>query len=158
MKTTSRPSFVCAFAMLLALLTGCSDQQPTTAPSLPTTSMQLGTKTFTVEIANTESARENGLMKRDSMPDDHGMIFAFKETTRNPFWMKNTRIPLDIIYIDLNAKVLVVKQMKPYDLTPTTSPGSYKWAIELNQGGAATAGVKEGDILTIPNAAQTATE
>jgi uncharacterized membrane protein (UPF0127 family) len=158
MKITSRPTVACAFAALLSLLIGCSDPAPTTAPALPTTTMQIGSKTFTLEIASTESTRETGLMKRDSMPQDHGMIFAFKDTSRNPFWMKNTRIPLDIIYIDPNFKILAIKQMKPYDLTPTTSPAPYKWAIELNKDAATSAGVKPGDTLTIPAPAQSATE
>src|SRR2546423_4457767 len=96
----------CLIIITLMGVVGCKAPQPQSA--LRTTQMKLGTKTFTQEIAATETAREYGLMKRDSMPEDHGMIFVFKGREFNPFWMKNTRIPLDILYIDADAKVIVV--------------------------------------------------
>jgi uncharacterized membrane protein (UPF0127 family) len=153
----NRRWWLCLSIELLAcLLMGCG---PSTAKSkLPTTPMTIGSKTFTLEIAATQDAREFGLMRRDSMPPDHGMIFVFQTPQKLPFWMKNTRIPLDIIYVDEQGKVDSVKQMQPYVETPVSSEGAVKWAIELNQGAAATAGVKAGDVLTIPDAAKVAKE
>jgi uncharacterized membrane protein (UPF0127 family) len=120
--------------------------------------MQLGKQTFTLEIASTNATREHGLMQRDSMPADRGMIFVFANAETRSFWMKKTRIPLDIIYVDAQQRVVSVKQMKPYDLTPVPSGGAAKWAIELNKGAAETAGVKAGDQLSIPDAAKNANE
>ena len=117
---------------------------------LATVGMKIGNVTFTLEVADTESVRQYGLMHRDSMPAEHGMIFVFPDERRLGFWMKNTRIPLDIIYLDAGGKVVSIHQMKPYDLRTTRSEGPAKYAIELNEGRAAKAGVKAGDQLQIP--------
>src|SRR3954454_21990464 len=60
---------------------------------------------FSIEIAADDEARARGLMFRDSMPDDHGMLFVFDRSYVQTFWMKNTRIPLDILYFDANYKL-----------------------------------------------------
>jgi uncharacterized membrane protein (UPF0127 family) len=121
---------------------------------LRTVQMRIGQKTFTLEVADTPGTREYGLMQRDSMPADHGMIFVFPDEDNRAFWMKNTRIPLDIIYLDHLGRVVSIKQMKPYDLSSVPSDGPTKYAIELNKDAAAGAGVKSGDTLTIPEAAR----
>ena len=90
-------------------------------------------------------------MWRDSMPPDHGMIFLFRREEPLIFWMKNTRIPLDILYVDSNGKIVSIHQMRPLDLTGVPAKGLAKYAIELNQGMAAAAGVNEGDQLQIPD-------
>lgn len=135
---------------------GCSTRSDSAVSNagLSTVQMNLGTKTFTLEVANTPSSRETGLMRRDSMPADRGMIFVFAAEDRLGFYMKNTRIPLDIIYVNAAGRVVSIKQMKPYDWTSVYSDAPAKWAIELNQGAAQDAGVKVGDVLEIPAAAQ----
>ena len=156
MRVFWRIEFVVAL-MLCCALSAC---KATTAPanSLATVQMKLGNKTYTLEVADTDESRTYGLMRRDSMPADHGMIFVFKEPSKLAFWMKNTRIPLDIVYIDANAKVDSVKQMQPYVETSVPSEGDVQWAVELNQGQAAEAGIKKGEQLQIPEAAKTAKE
>jgi uncharacterized membrane protein (UPF0127 family) len=72
--------------------------------------------------------------------------------------MKNTRIPLDILFLDHSGKVISSKSMRPLDLTTTSSDGPAKYAIELNQGAVASAGVHVGDIINIPRAAQDRTD
>src|SRR4051794_29257780 len=130
---------------------GCFTHAPSSG--LPTTKMKIGGKEFDVEIANTAGARNTGLMRRDSMPSDHGMIFVFSEPDTHSFWMKNTRIPLDIVFIDAGGTIRSIQQMQPYSLKSTSPPGAIKYAIELNEGAAAKAGAKVGDKLTIPDAA-----
>ena len=139
--------------LLLALtgVTGCQDQPP---GNLPTVTMQLGQKEFTLEVAATPEARERGLMRRDSMPAGHGMIFVFADERPLTFHMKNTRIPLDIMFLNGQGKVVSIKQMRPYDLNLTPSDAPAKWAIELNQGAVARAGVNVGDVIEIPEAAR----
>jgi uncharacterized membrane protein (UPF0127 family) len=132
----------------LLFLFGCN-QKP--EGSLATVNMQLGNKNFTLEVADQTDTRTYGLMRRDSMPADHGMIFVFKDEEKLGFWMKNTRIPLDIIYIDALGQVVSVKQMKPYDLSTVPSDGPAKYAIELNKGAAEAAGVKAGMTLKLPD-------
>jgi uncharacterized membrane protein (UPF0127 family) len=143
----SRKTLPIALTALL-LLTGCN-QKP--AGDLATVNMQLGNKNFTLEVADQTDSRTYGLMRRDSMPEDHGMIFVFKDEEKLGFWMKNTRIPLDIIYINAAGQVVSVKQMKPYDLSTVPSDGPAKYAIELNKGAAEAAGVKAGMTLKLPD-------
>jgi len=128
-------------------------------PALPVCDVKIGHSTFELEIANTNDIRELGLMRRDSMPSDHGMIFVFARTEPLIFWMKNTRIPLDLIYLDDNANIISIQHMQPYVTSPTyDSPGPAKWAIELNDHAADDAGAKVGDHLELPKEAQSATE
>src|SRR5438270_846566 len=77
-------------------LSGCFNRAPSSG--LPITKTKIGDKEFELEIASTVAARNTGLMRRDSMPADHGMIFVFSEPDTHSFWMKSTRIPLDIVF------------------------------------------------------------
>jgi len=135
-------------------LGGCFHHVPSSG--LPTVPMQIGNQQFTIEIADTPSKRSVGLMKRDEMPADHGMIFIFPEPDTYSFWMKNTRIPLDIIFIDANGRIASIQQMKPYELKSVSPPVAVKYAIELNEGAAAKAGAKVGDRISIPDVAKNA--
>jgi uncharacterized membrane protein (UPF0127 family) len=147
-----------AFLALAFTSGGCGNSSSVATPTLPTVPMTLGSRNYTLEIANDTAERERGLMRRDSMASDHGMIFVFPVEQKLGFYMKNTRIPLDIIYVNANGVVVSVKQMRPYDQTTVSSDGPAKWAIELNQGQAAECGVKAGDQLTIPEPARVAEE
>ena len=155
--TTRRPAAALHFLftlLALALVAGGCGNGSAGSGALPTVPMTLGSKTFTLEIANDTGEREKGLMRRDSMPADHGMIFVFPGEERLGFYMKNTRIPLDIIFVNANGVVVSIKQMRPYDISTTYADAPAKWAIELNQGQAAAAGVKVGDQLSIPESAR----
>jgi uncharacterized protein len=141
--------------LLVELLAGCTDGRPNSG--LPTVDMRIGSRQYTLEVANTPASREKGLMQRDSMPADHGMIFVFDRERPLSFWMKNTRFPLDILYLDATGQVVSIHQMKPYDTrTQTASARPAKYAIELNVGEAAKAGVVAGDVLEIPASARQA--
>ena len=148
---TARPLHL-AFLSTLLLFVGadCQSKKGDDQWPLPTTRMQLGNKTFTLEIADTRATQEYGLMHRDSMPADHGMIFVFPDEIERRFWMKNTRIPLDIIYVNAAGKVVSIKQMKPYDQTSVPSDAPAQYAIELNKDAASAAGVTQGMTLQIP--------
>jgi hypothetical protein len=108
---------------------------------------------FIVELAETSDKQALGLMFRDQMPDDHGMLFLFPGEAMRSFWMKNTRIPLDIFYFDQELKLVSVSQnTKPCRTQrcpgyPSTGPAKY--VLELNAGKAAELGVKTGDILEL---------
>ena len=152
----------CAFSvgaaplwLVLLCLPGCADSA--TAPSGPQpqsglamVTMPIGHQTFTLEVADTDEKREIGLMSRDSMPASHGMIFVFPREERRGFWMKDTRIPLDIIYVAADKRVASIHQMNPFDLTRVNSAGPAMYAIELNADTAKKLGVKPGDRLGIP--------
>src|SRR3954470_9178673 len=130
-------------------LVGCHDDA-TPSSSLPTTQMTVGNKTYTLEIAATERERNKGLMQRDSMPKDHGMIFLFADEAERGFWMHNTRIPLDILYLNAAGRIVSIHRMEPYVEETTPSKGPAKYAIELNAGEAEAAGAKEGQLLELP--------
>jgi uncharacterized membrane protein (UPF0127 family) len=140
----------------LFMICGCTGSPAPPSSGLPTTTLRLGNKTFVLEIAATSESRERGLMRRDSMPADHGMIFVFPTQQPLAFWMRNTRIPLDIVYVDQTGRIVSIKQMKPYDTTEVRSDSPAKWAIELNKDAARDAGAKVGEMLEIPPQAQKA--
>ena len=120
------------------------------AAGADTVTMAIGKETFTLEVADEPHEHERGLMGRESMPADHGMIFVFPQEAPRAFWMKNTLIPLDIIYLDAVGRVLAVKPMAPLDERSVGSDGRAMYAVELNQGAAERAGVRRGDAVPIP--------
>ena len=120
---------------------------------LPTCTMKLGGRSFTLEIAATDARRQKGLMFRQSMPADHGMIFVYAEADALPFWMKNTYIPLDIVYVGADQRIVSIHQLIPHDETGVYSKGPARWAIELNKDTASKLGLKPGDLLDIPASA-----
>lgn len=130
--------------LMLVACTACASGEP---------SVELGGKTFRVEIADTPEKQALGLMFRDSMPDDEGMIFIFPNETPRSFWMRNTRIPLDIMYFDKDLKMVSISADTPpcrvsrCPSYPSTGPAMY--VLELNAGKASELGVGPGDKLII---------
>jgi hypothetical protein len=112
--------------------------------------MQIGNDRFTLEVADDDASRQTGLMNRDSMGSRHGMLFVFDQANVVGFWMKNTRIPLDIVFINEFGRVVAVKTMQPFDLRSVSSEQPAMYAIELNAGAAREVNVKANDVLTIP--------
>jgi uncharacterized protein len=139
--------------MALLIATGCGNgpaTQPSAQPqpqSLPTVQMRLGSRVMTLEWADEPHEQEIGLMHRHSMPEDHGMIFVFPAEQVRSFWMKNTHIPLDIVYVDGQGRIVSIKTMKPLDLSSVSSDKPAKYAIELNAGMAQKLGLKPGDVI-----------
>jgi uncharacterized membrane protein (UPF0127 family) len=141
---------------LVALLLTAGCVSSSSPGGLPVTPMRIGSRMFHLEIAGDDASREQGLMERDSMEADHGMIFVFPDCKDRSFWMHHTRFPLDIIFADDHAKVVSIHSMRAYDESNTYSNGPAKYAIELNVGAVAACGVKPGDTLQIPPAVATA--
>ncbi len=137
-----------ATALFLFFAGGCSSAGP-----LSTVDVKIGQKTFHLEVARTEPQLDKGLMERDGMPPDHGMLFVFSEEREVGFWMKNTRFPLDILFLDHADRVVSIHQMKPYDRTTVPSDYPAQYAIELNLGAADSAAVHVGDIVPLPRSA-----
>lgn len=100
---------------------------------------------FKVEIADTEPERQHGLMYRTSLPPQYGMLFIFERPGERSFWMHNTYIPLDIIYIGADGKIVSIVHGKPFDDTPLASNGAALGVLELYDGEAARLGVAVGD-------------
>jgi uncharacterized membrane protein (UPF0127 family) len=108
---------------------------------------------FRVEVAETQEKQALGLMFRDHMPDDHGMLFPFPGEAQRSFWMKNCRIPLDIFYFDKDLALVSVSENTPPCRTQRCpsypSSGPAKYVLELNAGKAAQLGVQPGDTLEL---------
>ncbi len=131
---------------LMALTRGC-DNPP--QGKLPVTQMVIGNRTYTLEIAADPPRRQIGLMQRESMPENHGMIFIFPDEQPRSFWMKNTLIPLDILFLNTQGDIVSIGFMEPH--TGRADSGApARYAIELNAGQAKQAGVAPGDRLTLP--------
>jgi uncharacterized membrane protein (UPF0127 family) len=113
-------------------------------------------KPFTLEIADTDPKTERGLMYRPAMAPDHGMLFVFPEPSTAGFWMKNTFIPLDIIFLDKNGKVLVIHHRIPHDETGMGPASPALYVIELNVGTAEKIGLKTGDTIDVKKSLKTA--
>ncbi len=92
-------------------------------------------KTIKVEIADTDATREKGLMYRHSMKEDNGMLFIFDEERRQAFWMKNTHIPLDIIFVNANFEIVhIAYNTTPYSLDQIPSFEYAQYVVEVNAG------------------------
>ena len=106
---------------------------------------------FTVELADNDERRAYGLMFRKSMPADEGMIFDFKQDQPVAMWMRNTLIPLDMLFIDRTGRVVNIHQRAvPHDETSITSEGPVRGVLELNGGTASRLGLKPGDRVRHP--------
>jgi uncharacterized membrane protein (UPF0127 family) len=105
-----------------------------------------GSARFTVELAITPAEQQRGLMFRKSLAPDRGMLFPYSKPQRAAFWMKNTLIPLDIIYIAPNGRVLsIARNAVPHDETPIPSGGVVGGVLEIAGGRAAQLGILPGD-------------
>ena len=103
-------------------------------------------KHLSVEIAKTMPEMEYGLMFRHEMSDDHGMIFVFPFPQRIQMWMKNTFIPLDMVFFDDGQKVVaVIANAKPQDLTVLDPGTNARYVLEINAGLAAKWNLQNGD-------------
>ncbi len=107
---------------------------------------------LSVELAQTDSERARGLMHRRSLPRNAGMLFVYGHDTDGPFWMKNTRIPLSIAFMDSRGRILRILHMTPCrrDPCPLYSPRiSYRSALEVNRGAFTRWGVEPGDVVKL---------
>ncbi|MCI4665534.1 MAG: DUF192 domain-containing protein [Neomegalonema sp.] len=103
---------------------------------------------FKVEIAATPDKRQLGLMHRKSLDRESGMLFIFETERPQSFWMRNTLIPLDILYFDAKGRLVSIQaQAKPLDETPLPSEGPAQFVLEINGGQAAELGIGFGAVL-----------
>ena len=108
------------------------------------TNIHIGNKEYKVQEAHTEEEKEKGLQGVSSLPEDQGMLFFFEEPQEVSMWMKDTLIPLDIIFINEDNEVIKVAQGEPNDETPIVAQDTL-YVLEVNKN----SGVKEGDELEI---------
>ena len=108
-------------------------------------------KTIKVEVARTEKEKERGLMFRERMGKNEGMLFVYEREERLSFWMKNTRLPLSIAFIDKGGRIVDIQDMEPFSLETHISAHPATYALEMNRGWFAREGIKGGDFVKIPS-------
>jgi len=121
---------------------------------LPTIAMKIGNVPVEIEAALSTEEQAQGLMYRDSMPENHGMLFVYAKPQYMRFWMMNTKIPLSIAFIRDDGTISNIEEMKPYTgpLEPVeryVSKQACIYALEMNQGWFAKHGVRAGDSIEI---------
>jgi uncharacterized membrane protein (UPF0127 family) len=105
--------------------------------------------TFQVEVADTPAKRELGLQYRRDLAADRGMIFLFPSESHHSFWMKNTPISLDMIFINRDRKIVgIVEQAVPFSTDSRSVPAASQFVLEINGGLAGRYGLKVGDSIT----------
>lgn len=118
---------------LLILLSLLLASLPASA-AMPVKPLTIGNQTIQAEIASTPADRQQGLMFRQSMPSNQGMLFVFDTVSSHCFWMKNTPLPLTIGFIDDAGKLINTVDMNPFDESSHCPSKPAKYALEMNQG------------------------
>jgi uncharacterized membrane protein (UPF0127 family) len=146
---------VLAFAMLTFVLSACAQ-----GPRIDIVGADGAPRvTVAVEVADTDASREYGLMFRKHLDEDAGMIFLFKAPDHQTFWMKNTVIPLDMIFADSTGKIVgMVRNAEPFSEAVDSVNGDSQYVLEVNGGFCDRHGIKAGDTLRfvgfVPQAAK----
>ena len=135
---------------MLANVTACQAE-----PKVTITTQDGRAVSFAVEIADTPSKREMGLQYRRDLAADRGMIFLFPAESQQSFWMKNTPLPLDMIFINRDRKIAgIVEQTVPFSLDPRSVNAPSQYVLEINGGLSKRHGIKAGDTVRFDGIAQ----
>lgn len=148
---------VAALLLALVCLVGVARPARALAPIPPENELVLvvagagGVRTetkFEVEVVDTDETRSKGLMFRKSMPDDHGMLFDFRREEPVYFWMKNTYIPLDMIFIAADGRIVsIAHDTTPLSEATVSSRGAVRYVLEVNAGTARRLHLSAGDTV-----------
>lgn len=134
-----------ALVATMIVITAACERGPRVAIMAPDGSTLATVK---IEVADTPQSREMGLMYRDTLASDAGMLFVFPAPSNQVFWMKNTRIPLDMVFADSQRRVIgIVANAVPYSEARLSVPGDSQYVLEVNGGFCQRRGVKAGDRL-----------
>jgi uncharacterized protein len=116
--------------------------------ALRTITLRIANHPLKVEVAQREPDRQKGLMFRESLGKNDGMLFIFDEPAYHAMWMKNTLIPLSVAFVDAHGTILNILDMEPHNLDSKMSAGPSIYAIETNVGWFAERKIKAGDKVT----------
>jgi uncharacterized protein len=114
---------------------------------MPVTELGAGMYRIEAEVAATPQSRQTGLMNRNAMAPQHGMVFVFTEDERHCMWMKNTLIPLSVAFLDREGRILNIEDMQPHTENNHCAARPARYALEMNMGWFAAKGIKPGDSL-----------
>lgn len=138
--------------LLILCLSGCQDEDSPRLPLGPESwlPLQVGKVPLEVQIVLTQEEQRKGLMYRESLPEEAGMIFTYQSPRRLSFWMANTRIPLSIGYFDAQGVLREIHHLVPFDTRPTASHSeTIQYALEVNKGWFARHGLYPGEQLDL---------
>lgn len=110
----------------------------------------LGGETFRVEVARTAEQKQLGLMFRESIGPREGMIFIYETDQHLAFWMKDTIIPLTLVFLSKGGEILQVEELKPLSLRTVISERAARYGLELPEGILEELGVEVGDRVILP--------
>lgn len=137
-----------ARALLLTLILLLLAAAPVRAGGVVHVETDTGRHTFTIELADTPALRARGLMFRDSMPDDHGMLFDFGRDEEVRMWMQNTYIPLDMIFLLADGTVhRIARDTTPFSTETIASRGAVRAVLEVNAGVSRRIGLRPGHVV-----------
>lgn len=142
-----------SFALALVAIFLAAAQPARAAPDLEKIAFvtRSGVREFSVEVMRTPAEHGKGLMYRRYMPDDRGMLFDFGKNDVVHMWMKNTYIPLDMIFVGKDGKVVAIaRDTEPFSERTISSGGPVTGVVELNAGAAAKMGLVVGDEVRHP--------
>jgi uncharacterized protein len=142
---------VIAAGLLGYLVKGC-EKKPADS-SLPVVRMQIGGEGFNIEVATQFHDQEVGLMHRDHLDADHGMIFPMPLGVQT-FWNHDVHFPLDVIFLDDKQDIVSIVRLEAYNDQAKSSGKPAEYAVELNAGTAQRLKLKVGDHLDVPKEAQ----
>jgi len=154
-----RPALALLLPLLLALAAGCGggvdkggdDGDATLSTATITLIDGAGKRAeLSVELAVTPAEHIRGLMFREAMQEERGMLFVFGRETKTGFWMKDTKIPLSIAFIASDGLILETQDMEPLSEELHTPARAYRYALEVNQGWFERHGLGLGDRVEIP--------
>ena len=154
----------CALVIAGALLVGCGDMggrdgDDTGEPAVTIPFRKDGELTFfagddteivtiDIEIADSDSSRQRGLMQRDSLAERAGMLFIFPIQETQSFWMANTPLALDLIFVDADSQIVdIAKYTRPYSTRSIVSAAPARYVIEVRAGFCDTYGISEGQTV-----------
>lgn len=119
-------------------------------PRAATQRLILNGKPLVVEVARTEREKERGLMFRERLGKDEGMLFIYEEEGILSFWMKNTRLPLSIAFLTGSGEIIDIQDMEPFSLRNHRSSLPAKYALEVNRGWFGRNGIRVGHKINLP--------
>ncbi len=116
-------------------------------PSLPTVQLGAGMHLIRAEVADRDAARANGLMYRAALAPNGGMLFVFDDSAVHCMWMKNTRLPLSVAFIDEAGAIINIADMQPHTEDSHCAARPARFALEMAQGWFAERGIRAGTRL-----------
>ncbi|MCU0950877.1 MAG: DUF192 domain-containing protein [Burkholderiaceae bacterium] len=131
-------------ALLVSLAAAALTPPVTAQTTLPTTKLTAGVHLITAEVASTDPTRSRGLMFRDKLAPNHGMLFIFDGKQIHCMWMRNTLIPLSVAFIEDDGSIVNIADMQPKTEDSHCAARPVRYALEMDKGWFAARGIKPG--------------